>query len=83
MLKRTLMIVTLALVSCGSEQKGSIGDTCTRKGTSDECVAGAICDTVKDTRIICLKSCERDEECSASESCSGVSGGTGKACHEK
>lgn len=77
---------TAALAACGSdasEGKAAVGEACTQRGRADECVPGAVCDTVKDNRVVCLKTCERDEDCTPPDSCSGISGTTGKACHPK
>lgn len=72
--------VLLALIGCG---RSEVGEPCTRKGETYECVEGAICDTEKDNTIVCLKLCESDADCASTESCGGVSGGTRKACHPK
>ncbi len=69
--------------AASNETPAAIGAACYTRGQTGECVAGAVCDTIKDNQVVCLKICEKDEQCASTESCSGVSGTTGKACHAK
>lgn len=69
-----------ALVAgCGG---ADIGEACDDTGSTDECVDGAICDTVEGERAECLAICDDDVDCDAGFSCNGVSGSNIKACHQ-
>ena len=85
-MNRSALALVLISIGCGAPSppapKAVIGGACTTKGTSVGCVDGAVCDTVKDNRVICLKICTKDEDCTSPQTCTGVSGATGKACHD-
>ena len=74
---------------CLADQPGGLCvKACTESGSSRECGAGSICDTVNVTAadggvvdmVLCLADCQHDEDCRAGYSCNGVSSGTGKVC---
>ncbi len=72
--------IVLAL-ACGGAAE--IGEACTERGSGEECVDGAVCDSVEGKGVVCLKLCDDDADCDADESCNGISGASGKACHPK
>lgn len=55
---------------------------CSAAGERAECPEGAVCDTLG-TGTVCLKACKEDTECRPDQSCTGISRGSGKACHPK
>lgn len=56
--------------------------TCATSGEQSDCPSGALCDTLGDD-VVCLKSCDDDADCRPDHACTGISGGSGKACHPK
>ena len=80
----SLFALASGLAACGGDHPGgSVGDACSDIGTSDECAADEICDSVSGfgDGAYCLRSCEDQDECEAGENCNGISGSSGKACH--
>jgi hypothetical protein len=74
------LVAFLALsVACG---KAELGESCSTKGSIDDCVDGAICDT-EGGKTICLKLCVDKPDCPADKECTGVSSSNLKACHAK
>ena len=68
------------LAGCTSD----IGETCATKGSQDECVQNAVCDTTSSSNEpICLKVCTDAKDCAADEDCNGTSGSNLKSCHPK
>jgi hypothetical protein len=76
----TMVALLLLFAACGG---GEIGEDCDTRGSTDECVDGAICDQTSDGKMICLASCADASECADSEECNGVSGSNTKACFPK
>jgi hypothetical protein len=76
-----LLALGYAFVACGGE--AAIGEACDTSGSTEECEEGAVCDTVTDEDIVCLKQCLEQEDCTDDEECNGVSGTNLKACHPK
>jgi hypothetical protein len=67
-----------ALAACGSSS-GAVGDPCHTEGaTTDECGDTAVC-TPEGTELVCLKICEKQEDCGAGETCNGLTGNL-KSC---
>ena len=59
-----------------------MGDACSRAGAlPEECADGAVC-TPEGTSFVCLKVCEKQEECGANEACNGLTGNV-KSCQPK
>ena len=74
---RVLLLVALGVAwGCG---KADLGESCETSGAADECVESAICTKLGDDTK-CLKVCEDQADCGASESCNGVSGSSTKSC---
>jgi len=71
-------LITLA-IACGAAE---IGEECDKAGSRDECVDGAVCTNESDGAR-CRRICEDDMECSATQSCNGVSGSNIKSCQPK
>ena len=72
----------LALTACGSSTGDKIGDPCQTEGSlSEECGDGAVC-TPEGTALVCLKICDKQEDCAADEACNGLTGNT-KSCQPK
>lgn len=68
------------LPACTSD----VGESCATRGSQDECVENAICDTTSSSNEpICLKVCTDDSQCASDESCNGTSGSNIKACQPK
>jgi len=87
MLKNTLtalMLVGLGILipGCGGAE---VGESCGTKGSTEECVDGAVCDLkgTSDSEPVCLKICADSSECAATEDCNGVTGSNLKACTPK
>jgi len=75
---RRALLIAILLGGCGG---ADIGEECDDTGSTDECVDGAICDTVEGDRAVCLALCDDSDDCEADEDCNGVSGSNLKACH--
>lgn len=78
---RLLLVVLLLLCGCGGAAE--VGEECDRVGMSEECVRGAICDSVEGDEAVCLAICDDQEDCAEGEDCNGVSGSNIKACHPR
>jgi hypothetical protein len=72
--------LVLALAGCGGSGD-KIGDSCATEGSlTDECGDGAVCTrSVVDTALVCRQLCQQNDECAASETCTGLTGSS-KAC---
>ena len=82
-MRRAILSVAACLLmgfgACSGE--GEIGDECGATGVKDgECVDGSICGDRGDGELACLKSCDDQADCSATEECNGVSGANEKGC---
>jgi len=78
---RTLLLI-VGVASCSGG--AGIGDTCLSTGTTDECVAEAICtDEDSGDGSRCRKICTEHSDCDAGENCNGVSGSSTKSCQPK
>lgn len=78
-----LLLVCLGILvpACASD----VGESCATKGSTDECVDGAVCELkgTSDSEPVCLKICDDSSECAATEDCNGVTGSSLKACTPK
>jgi hypothetical protein len=81
---RWLLGVTALVVlsACG---KAALGEECDEVGSTSPCEDGLVCDTLSQSSdaTACLKVCDDDSDCAATQSCTGVSKGNLKACHSK
>lgn len=76
------MVACIALAAaCASD--GAVGDACDKAGTADGCESGAICANDANGNNYCRKTCTDQAQCSAVESCNGISGSSTKACQPK
>jgi hypothetical protein len=81
MQRRFLALVgLLAAVACSGDAE--IGEGCDTAGSTDDCVDGAIC-TNTETGAVCRRQCNDDAQCTATESCNGVSNTNIKSCQPK
>jgi len=75
-----LVCLGVLLPACASD----VGEACETRGSQDECVENAICDSTTDSaEPICLKVCTDDTQCASTEACNGTSGSSIKACTPK
>lgn len=86
MLKNTFSAILLVclgafLPACAAD----IGEACATKGSTDECVDGAVCELkgTSDAEPVCLMICKDSSECATNEDCNGVTGSNVKACQAK
>jgi hypothetical protein len=78
------MLIVGAALALGCSGSGEVGDDCDTPASEGECVDGAVCESLSDSEIVCLKICSDQADCDASESCNGISDGSDrKACHPK
>ncbi len=81
-MKRALTLFVVALLSgCASE--GAAGDACDKAGVTDGCESGTICANDSNGLNYCRKTCTDQAQCTATESCSGITGTSTKACQPK
>jgi hypothetical protein len=74
-------LFAVALAGCGGV---SVGEACDTPGALDQCESNEVCDSDSKLGVVCMQICTDDAAiCSASEACSGVTGGSVKACHSK
>lgn len=74
------ILAACALTACASD--GKAGDVCNKAGSTDGCESGTICSNDSGGNY-CRKTCTDQAQCSATESCGGISGSTTKACQPK
>jgi hypothetical protein len=76
-----LLPLVVAFFACSGESK--LGEECDESGVLGECEKGAICGKNKAGALLCLKLCDGQDDCAASEECNGVEGATAKGCRAK
>ena len=76
------LFLAVTVPGCGA---GAVGDECDEAGAEDECEDGAACGKTIDGDVICLKTCNDQEDCGSDENCNGVTGAEDdeKACFPK
>ncbi len=80
--KKFLLGVVLALVAACSSDPIVVGGACKNAGKTEECVDKAICSNDKGGTY-CRATCTDQAQCSATESCNGVTGSSTKSCQPK
>lgn len=80
-MRAVILGMLVALAACASE--GAAGDPCDKAGVTDGCEAGTICANDASGKNYCRKTCTDQAQCSATESCSGITGTSTKACQPK
>lgn len=81
-MSRILSVLVFAvLAGCASE--GAAGDACDKAGVTDGCESGTICANDANGNNYCRKTCADQAQCSATESCNGITGTSTKACQPK
>jgi len=88
-----------AAAACGPAEQCLVGEPgglcvkpCTTSGSPGECPTGTLCDRdsflgddgrTEQVLTVCLRQCEKDDQCRQGYKCSGVSGGSGKVCQRQ
>lgn len=79
-MKRVLCILVttaiLTLIGCSA----SVGDSCSDEGSTSACVDGAVCGKNVEGNLECMTLCEKQTDCGANQTCTGVSKTNQKGC---
>jgi hypothetical protein len=81
-----LGLLCILAMSCGSDNGGALGATCSQSGaTTGQCAAGGVCGAHSDGDSIprCLTVCTQQSDCASNEDCNGVEGSSLKGCRLK
>ena len=76
-LRILVLCLGLALVACGG---ADIGEECDTAGSTDECIAMAVCTNEEADINRCREICDSDADCPAAHTCNGVSSTSTKSC---
>lgn len=80
MLHAGLALLALIAMGCGSNK---IGESCDKQGATDVCESGGVCSKDTSGATLCLKICNAQTDCAATQECNGVEGSSLKGCRTK